>query len=81
MKQKINILLVEDEAIIAKYLSCELELEGYNVCACVPTGEEAIEKSIELNPDLILMDINLLGEMNGIEATEKIFKRKKIPFL
>lgn len=70
--KKIKILIVEDEAIIAKYLSLELEYDGFNVCAYVGSAEEAIATAAKEQPDLILMDINLNGEMDGIEAMEKI---------
>ena len=81
MGKKIKILLVEDEAIVAKYLSMELMLEGYDVCSDVSTGEEAIQKALEYDPDLILMDINLIGEMDGIEAANKILNHKQIPII
>jgi two-component system, response regulator PdtaR len=81
MGKKIKILLVEDEAIIAQYLSLELELEGHEVCGYVATGEEAIQKALSEKPDLILMDINLLGEMDGIQAAEKILEYNYIPII
>ncbi len=79
--KKIKILIVEDEAIVARCLSMVLELEGYEVCDYVATGKEAIQKSIEQNPDLILMDINLRGEMDGITAMENIRRQQKIPVI
>jgi len=81
MDKKVKILLVEDEAIVAQYLSLELELEGYEVCGYVATGEEAIQKTFQEKPDLILMDINLLGEIDGIQAAEEILKQIYIPII
>ena len=78
---RIKILLVEDEAIIARYLSMELELEGYEVCGYVGSGEEAVEMARSENPDLILMDIHLSGKMDGIDATEEIQRFKNIPVI
>lgn len=69
---KERILIVEDEAIVALSLKMELETRGYKVCGFVSSGEEAIDKARAESPDLILMDINLSGEMDGIEAAEKI---------
>lgn len=79
--KKIRILLVEDEAIIAYNLSMELELEGYTICGCVACGNNAIQKSREENPDLILMDISLQGDMDGILTMEKIRKQQDIPVI
>lgn len=79
--KKIKILLVEDEAIIARYLTIELELEGYEVCGYVGSGEEAIERTKAENLDLILMDINLKGKIDGIDAAEEIQNLKNIPII
>ncbi len=79
--RKIKILVVEDEAIIARYLTMELELEGYEVCGYVGSGEEAVEKMKKENLDLILMDINLKGKIDGIDAAEQIQNLKKIPII
>jgi len=79
--KKIRILVVEDEVIIAKYLKMELELTGYDVCGFVRSGEEAIIKAKEKNPDVILMDINLYGKMDGIDAAKEIISLKDIPII
>ena len=70
-----RILIVEDERLISLDLSRRLPKLGYDVCAIVPTGEEAVTKAAELLPDLVLMDICLRGEMDGIQAAE-IIKRE-----
>jgi len=66
-----NILVVEDERIVAKDIQKRLKRLGHTVSAVVASGEEAIKKA-EDNPDLILMDIILKGKINGIEAAEHI---------
>lgn len=76
---KKQILVVEDERIIAEVIRKNLLSLGYEVPAIVSTGEKSIEKVEELSPDLVLMDIMLKGEMDGIEAAEKIRSRFNIP--
>ena len=78
---KIKILIAEDEAIIAQCLKMELELDGYDVCSFVASGEEAIVEVKEKNPDVVLMDINLSGKIDGIEAAKKIIRHKYIPII
>ena len=75
------ILIVEDEALIARCLSMDLESEGYSICGLVSTGEEAILKAKTENPDVIFMDIHLAGEIDGIDAAKIIIKNTKIPIL
>ncbi len=79
--KKIKILIVEDEVLIAQCLKMDLELMGFDVCDSVASGEEAIIKAKENNPDVILMDINLAGELDGIEAATEIVKYKNIPIM
>jgi CheY-like chemotaxis protein len=67
-----RILIVEDEHIIAWDLERRLTRLGYAVLGIVSSGQDAIEKALELRPDLILMDIRLPGNMDGIEAAERI---------
>lgn len=69
---RLSILVVEDEHIVAWELTERLRRMGYNVCAAVPTGEEAIRVARDLRPDLVLMDIMLAGKMDGIEAAQAI---------
>jgi signal transduction histidine kinase len=80
MEQK-RILVVEDEIIPAENMKKQLEEKGYFVYNIVTSGEEAIRKSAELMPDLILMDIKLNGEIDGIKATEVIRSQYDIPIL
>ncbi len=67
-----TILLVEDEAIIALNIKHKLEDLGYHVPVMISTGEEAVKEAAKLRPDLVLMDIILKGQMDGIEAARKI---------
>lgn len=76
-----NILVVEDENIVAKDLSKRLEKMGYNVVGIAGTGEKAIEKAFESEPDLILMDIMLKGDMTGIEAAKTIKEEIEVPVI
>lgn len=76
-----RILIVEDERITAEDIKGALESAGYRVPALVSSGEEAIKKAEESRPDLILMDIRLDGEMDGIEAAEIIREDYGIPVI
>ncbi|MEW5801245.1 MAG: response regulator [bacterium] len=78
---KARILIVEDEIIIAKSLQVKLEDKGYSVCAVVSSGERAVQKAEEEMPDLVLMDIVLAGDMDGIEAARQIRSRFDIPVI
>jgi PAS domain S-box-containing protein len=77
----INILIVEDEKIVALDIKRRLLNLDYSVCAIASTGEEAIEDAKNSMPDLVLMDIMLKGDMDGIEAAEIIKKRYNIPIV
>ena len=70
--KNVNILIAEDEVFIGKDIKFQLEEMGYKVCQIVASGEEAIRAVAIHNPDLIIMDINLEGGMDGIQAVEKI---------
>jgi DNA-binding response OmpR family regulator len=76
-----NILVVEDESIVAMDIRNCLAGHGYHVLGCVPSGEEAIARVAESRPDLVLMDIRLQGEMNGIEAARQIMESFQVPSL
>ncbi len=81
MKNKKNILIVEDEVMLSAWLKMQLEDEGYDVCGNFTSGEEAVEFVQNREPDLILMDINLVGKIDGIEAAEKITEKSNIPII
>ncbi|MCK5572933.1 MAG: PAS domain S-box protein, partial [Bacteroidetes bacterium] len=74
-----RILVVEDERIVASDLQIKLENAGYSVFPPVYSGEEAVQAVEELHPGLVLMDITLKGEMDGIQAAEEIRSRFGIP--
>ena len=76
---KTQILVVEDENIIAMDIQSRLERLGYTVPAAASCGAEAIRKAGEIHPDLVLMDIILEGEIDGIEAAEQIKIQFDIP--
>ncbi|MBT3755646.1 MAG: response regulator [Candidatus Cloacimonetes bacterium] len=79
MNKEFKILIVEDEVMIAEWLKIQLEDEKYDVFDYLTTGEEAIEFVQETKPNVIIMDINLAGEIDGIEAVEKITEKFNIP--
>jgi PAS domain S-box-containing protein len=74
-----SILVVEDEQIVARDILARLERQGYAVTAVVASGEEAVASVAVVRPDLVLMDIMLQGEMDGIAAAEKIREHYEIP--
>ena len=76
-----RILIVEDRRITAAHLKANIEQCGYKCVCIVSTGEEAIQKANELKPDLILMDIMLGGEMDGIQAAAMIREQLPIPII
>ena len=72
LENRKSILIVEDESIIALNLKLDLEDLGYYVIDIVDNGDDAIYTAVERRPDLTIMDINLKGEINGIQAAKKI---------
>jgi len=76
---KAHIMVVEDERIVAADIQDRLRALGYGVTALVTTGEEAEQVATETRPDLVLMDIMLKGQMDGIEAAERITSNLNIP--
>lgn len=76
-----NILVVEDESIVAKDIQLCLRKLGYEVVGVVDTGEKAVETAKETNPDLVMMDIMLKGDMSGIEAADAIRESIDIPVI
>lgn len=76
-----KILIVEDEMITAFDLGNQLRRLGYRVSALAKSGEEAVRLAAELDPDLVIMDVNLAGAMNGIEASRRIQETRRIPVI
>ena len=77
--KKIKILIVEDESEVGEVTKYILERLGYAVISIVSTGEEAIKIVGRMRPDLVLMDIVLKGDIDGINAAEQIHDRFKVP--
>jgi len=76
-----RIMIVEDESIVAMGIKHKLEDLGYKVVGVVATGEGAVETALKTEPDLILMDIVLKGDMDGMEAAQKIHSRQDTPII
>ena len=74
-----KILLVEDDDIIAKVENWRLKNLGYEVAGRAVSGAEAVDLVAKTRPDLVLMDINIQGEMDGIETAKRIKKQFSIP--
>lgn len=78
---KKRVLIVEDEIIVAINLRSILQHKGYDIINTLDTGEAAIVQALQQHPDLILMDIHLKGDMDGIKAAEKIHETTDIPII
>lgn len=76
-----RILVVEDDEIIANLITLILEKKGFHIAGKIGSGEEAVIRSAELQPDLVLMDINLNGLMDGIMAGRYIFSLFHFPII
>jgi PAS domain S-box-containing protein len=81
MSEPPQILIVEDEIVIAMEIESRLQGLGYAVAAAVFSGEEAILKAGEIRPDLVLMDIRLKGAIDGVQAAGQIRDRFGIPVI
>lgn len=79
--EEVKIIIVEDESIVALDIQQRLEGMGYSVIATIASGEEAIEQCKLTPPDLVLMDIRLTGEIDGIEAAGHIRLHSDIPVI
>jgi DNA-binding response OmpR family regulator len=79
--KKISVLIVEDEMFVAQVLQDALLDEGFNICDMVMTGEKAVKAAIDKTPDIIIMDICIAGEIDGIETARLIRKNSNIPII
>jgi len=77
----LQVMVVEDENVIAKDIENNLKGLGYSVPAVVSSGKEAIQKAAETHPNLVLMDIDLKGDMDGVEAAQQIDDYFNIPVI
>jgi len=78
---KTRILIVEDEIITAMSLQHLLELWGYVTCGQATSGREAVEKADVEKPDILLIDVSLSGNINGIQAAREIRSRLSSPII
>lgn len=81
MEKMVKVLLAEDERITALDLKMGLERLGYNVVKVVDKGVDLISEAFTSEPDVIVSDINLKDEINGIEAINRIYEKIKIPLV
>lgn len=78
---KIRILIVEDESLVARDIENMAVSQGYEVCGIASTGDQSIEMAAEFQPDLILMDVIIKGSLDGISTAEKIWDFYRIPII
>jgi CheY-like chemotaxis protein len=78
---KVSVLVVEDDNVIAKIAEWRLKNLGYEMCGRAVTGAEAMEMVVKHKPDIVLMDINLKGDVDGIETARMIKKGFNIPVI
>ena len=81
MSEKFKILIVEDEMLIGANISLQLNELGYEVTGIIPRGEEALEHIENNPPDIMLLDINLKGTLDGIETAVEMQKTRNIPVI
>ncbi len=81
MGHPVKILVVEDEMIIAAKISMQLTNMGYEITGILPRGEEAVVNVKENIVDLVLLDINLKGEIDGIETSKQIHRFCEVPII
>lgn len=81
MKESVKILIVEDDMIIAAKISMQLGNLGYEVTGIVPKGEQVLVNIASNKPDIVLLDINLRGTLDGIETAHQIQAVEDIPII
>lgn len=81
MGTPVKIVIVEDEKIIAANISLQLSALGYEVTGIISRGEEALEHVKQNKPDIVLMDIQLKGELDGIETVRLMQQEHDIPVI
>lgn len=79
--EKVSILIVEDEAIVAMDLEQKLKVMGFEIIGRAMSGKQAMEVFKEKKPDLVLMDINLRGELDGIETVTQMAEIHSTPII
>ncbi|MFC1853177.1 response regulator [candidate division CSSED10-310 bacterium] len=81
MKEIPKILIVDDDMIVAINIKSTLESWGYSITFIARSGKEALQKVTEFSPDLVLMDINLRGNLTGIETAEELRSLYYLPVI
>lgn len=81
MSKKVRILVVEDEMLIGAKIAMFLEELGYEVAAIVPRAEDALRSVEGEKPDLALVDVQLLGEKDGIELAQELHTNDRLPVI
>jgi len=76
-----RVMIVEDEALVALHIRRELTKLGYTVVGAASNGEQALKMIEEIFPDVVLMDIHIQGEMDGIETAARIPRYLHIPVI
>lgn len=77
----LNILIVEDDMLVGTHISMVLQQAGYKVSGIFPSGESALEQLKVEQPDLILMDINLKGKLDGVDTAQLVYEQHQIPVI
>jgi len=80
-EQKMNVLIVEDEALVALDLSMGLQKDGYHIVGIADNADDAELIFSGNEVDIILMDINILGHKDGIDTAMQLLKHKKVPII
>ena len=78
---KVQILIIEDEALIAEDIRTMVDELGYNAVRVIDRSEAAIDYLSFHTPDIVLCDINIKGEIDGIEVAHRIRQKKQVPFI
>ena len=76
-----RVLIVEDEAIVAMFIEDLLDISGHDVVASVTNARDAVSTALSERPDLILMDVNLDGARDGIDAAREIRESRDVPII
>ncbi len=79
--EKITVMIVEDEAIVAMDLAAGLEREGYRVAGIADNASDALELFRGSDPDILLMDISIIGEKDGIATAGELLQQKRLPVI
>ncbi len=76
-----RVMIVEDEGVIVLAIEAMLQKEGYVVACIASRGQEALEMAANATPDIVLMDVRLPGELDGIDTAKEMRSRLKIPVI